>query len=479
VSNIREIPWALALTLFFVAPAAGQALHPGTLTGSIVSRSDARHRYAVYLPSTYDRAKPAPILFVLDYRGRARVAADVFVPAAERFGWIVISSSNTASDEAPRPTLEALQVMWSDAHALFSIDDRRTYLAGLSGTARTATWLASQLEGTFTGVIGAAAGFAPAAPPSRNTRFLYYGTVGDEDYNYWEMRQLETQLSKLQVPHRIETFSGTHGWMPPPIAMAAVEWMELHAMRSGRRETDPALVDFSWDRDLHAVQTLEELGRPLGVLRRLEAMSRDYEGLRPADELASIATRARSLAAEPGVAREIRAHNTSAAAHDSRVSLAMQVLADAFPPGADAPAAPLAGVLASLDISRLMATASGRDHVAAFNARRILAELDVQTGFYLPVEAMREQDDERAMFYLDIARAINPGDPFAWYLRGSLFARARRPTEAIGALTRAVELGFRTPDALTHDKSFDAIRSREDFQALLARVRAEWDAKEK
>jgi len=469
------MPWAVALTLFFVASAAGQALRPGTLTGSIVSRSDARHRYAVYLPSTYDSHQPAPILFVMDFRGRARVGAEVFVPAAERFGWIVMSSFNTASDEVPRPTLEALQAMWADAHDLFAIDDRRTYLAGLSGTARTATWLASHLAGTFTGVIGAAAGFAPAEPPSDSTRFLYYGTVGNADYNYWEMRQLETRLSQLQKPFRIDYFSGTHGWMPPAVAMAAVEWMELRAMQSGLRDVAPALVDAWWDRDLHAVQIFEELGRPLAASRRLEAVARDYVGLRSSGQIAMVRSRGAALAAEPGIAMEVGAQKASAAAHEKRIARAMQVLADAFPAGESSPAEPLAGVLTGLGVPGLRLTAAGRDPVEALTARRLLAELEVQTGFYLPVEAMRAHEDERAAFYLDVANAIDPDDSFAWYLRAAIFARARRAADAIGALTRAVDSGFRSSGALDHDASFDALRSREDFQALVARVRATWD----
>src|SRR5688572_26992026 len=156
MSRVPVLAGIAAIVLALFAPAANAQSFPrGALIGSVRSQSNPDQHYAVYLPSSYDARTPAPVLFVMDYRGRARIAAEVFVPAAERFGWILVSSNHTSSDESPEPSLVALKAMWTDAHDLFSIDERRLYLAGLSGTARTSTWLATELPGRFAGVIGA------------------------------------------------------------------------------------------------------------------------------------------------------------------------------------------------------------------------------------------------------------------------------------------------------------------------------------
>jgi hypothetical protein len=69
---------------------------------------------------------------------------------------------------------------------------------------------------------------------------------------------------------------------------------------------------------------------------------------------------------------------------------------------------------------------------------------------------------------------IDPGDSYAWYLRARVHARSRRTAEAIEALSRAVEYGFRTVDLLEREAAFDSLRTRPDFQSLLAQVRARW-----
>lgn len=476
---------AAAVIAVTTGPAAQQAprqssqfapLPQGRLVGSVVSRANSAQHYAVYVPTSYRPGTPTPVLFIMDYRGRARVAAEVFRPAAEKFGWILMSSNDTASDEAPEPSLAALRAMWTDADDLFTVDPRRLYLAGLSGTARTATWLAHELKGTVAGVIGASAGFSPGLEPSHDLSFLYFGTAGDADYNYWEMRSLERRLTDLDVPHRVEYFAGPHAWMPQSLAMAALRWMELRAMKAGARPVDPALVEDAWWHDLEDIETLRDGGRPTAARRRLMAMTRDYEGLRSADDRTTISRLSLEVSSEPWLPAAVEAETAAAAAHKTRIEDSMAIIARAFPSSARQPAEPANSTLASLRVPQLLAAARGRDYAAAVAARRILSELDVQTGFYLPLAAVLEGDDARATFYLELAKSINPDDPFAWYLRAGLSARARRTAEAMDHLSRAVTLGFRTLDKLETDRAFDPLRGRPDFEALVARVRAVWDA---
>ena len=53
----------LALALGVGAPAAAVQPFPlGKLTGSVTSASDPAQHYAVYMPSSYDAKRPAPLI---------------------------------------------------------------------------------------------------------------------------------------------------------------------------------------------------------------------------------------------------------------------------------------------------------------------------------------------------------------------------------------------------------------------------------
>ena len=152
----------------------------------------------------------------------------------------------------------------------------------------------------------------------------------------------------------------------------------------------------------------------------------------------------------------------------------MRTIAAAYPPGAQGPAAPIADTLEELEVPQLLEQAAGRRGDTALAARRVLAELSVQTGFYLPVDAMADGEDDRARYYLYLAEKIDPVDSFQWFLRAKIAAKHNLTAEALASLRAAVDRGFRTLDALEHDKAFATLRSNKDFAALLDRIRTGW-----
>src|SRR5690349_18514215 len=71
----------------------------GKLVENIATRLDPTQSYTLYLPSSYDATKKQPLLLVFDPRQRGTVAANIYKDAAEEFGWILISSNLTRSDD--------------------------------------------------------------------------------------------------------------------------------------------------------------------------------------------------------------------------------------------------------------------------------------------------------------------------------------------------------------------------------------------
>jgi hypothetical protein len=54
------------------------------------------------------------------------------------------------------------------------------------------------------------------------------------------MRDLDSHLTS---PHRIEIFEGGHQWLPSELAVKAVGWMEVQAIKSGASPRNDALLD--------------------------------------------------------------------------------------------------------------------------------------------------------------------------------------------------------------------------------------------
>ena len=229
-----------AVMLFGLAlPAEGQdpaaAVHVGELYDSIQSQSNPAQSYALYLPSTYTPDRAWPLLVLMDPRGRGLVPLAAIQNAAERYGYVVMSSLNTVSDNDVWKNELAFDAMVTDAQGALALDPRRLCVVGLSGTARVAWDFGFRLGDNVAGVLGVGAGheqsmILPVAIRDYGRPFAFFGTAGVLDFNYEELKALDARLDELDFPHHVEYFDGGHEWPPDQVFERAVEWFELQAI---------------------------------------------------------------------------------------------------------------------------------------------------------------------------------------------------------------------------------------------------------
>ncbi|MGE3345171.1 MAG: hypothetical protein AB7L71_17255 [Vicinamibacterales bacterium] len=444
----------------------------GRLLERVQSASNPSQHFALYLPAGFEATRPTPILFLMDPRGRARVPARVFQSAADRFGYILISSYNTSSDSDTDPNFVAMQAMWADANRWFTLAPGRIYVAGFSGTARTASVLGNTRP-VITGVIGAGAGFHTDVRVKRDLPFLYYGTVGTSDYNYHEVDLLSHELAALDVSYRIDRISGAHSWMPADAAMRAIEWFELRALREGTRSVDQALIAQWWRRDASTASARMTRGAWLEASRQYAAMARDYAGIRDVSYARAAAQR---LTAMSQTRAELKRRRSASRDAINWVEARLRVVAEAFPVGERTPTMPAEELVRQLTIAQLKQQAESDLVDESLEAGRRLNQLGVQLGFYLPQQAISQSEWLRARYYLTASLAIDDASPVSWYLMASVDARLQGGEQAMVALRRAVDAGFRDVALLQNDPAFARLRNEPAMRALIDELQLQGDA---
>lgn len=351
------------------------------LAERVTCKAAPDQQYALFVPLSYNAAKKWPIVYILDARGRAMEPMSRFRDAAEQLGFILASSYNSTSDETIEPNVKAMRAMWNDTHDRLSIDEKRVYAAGFSGTVRSECLLALAAPGSLAAIIGAGGGFPFDKPPTPATPFLFFGTVGTRDFNYGEMWELEKQLRAAKLGHRILEFGGSHEWMPASLAREALEWL---VTRSGDARF--------WAADLaRAEKTTDVIERE----RRYSAMARDYAGIH---DTSLVSARAKFIA-------ESKEYRDAFAARDQTIRDESKTLAAAQKVLGTKPPYDAKRAIADLHIAELQQRQDD-------SAKRILNILSAQTGFYLPRQMQQRGDYERAVFFLTIAKAINPENKY-------------------------------------------------------------------
>lgn len=457
----------LSVLLLSASLAGSLAPSPGAVVDPVRCGPEGRFSYALYAPKAFDPARAWPILYVFDPRSRGRFALDLFRQAAERHGFLIASSNDTRSDtDDARPSLLAVQAMWEDTHQRLPLAPGRALAAGFSGGARLTTVLGTAAGGQLFGVFAAGAGFSNPEAIPKDTPFVVFATAGRHDFNYYELRELDQRLGQLQLPHAVEFFDGGHAWPPADVIDRGLDWLELQALRRGRRARDEAWLGAWESAALARAADLETRGLLVEASEAYRHAAAALEGLRESPA----AVNAARLEARADVRRE-RERRADLDRREQAWIAARYRMLERLLPGGEPPL--LAELLRELEVDRVRRESSSAADAYERDAwRRRLESLRVQTRFYLPQRLLAQGEFARAAVSLGVAVALEPEAAATRYDLACALARGGRRKEALAELQRAVESGFTDATHMAADEDLKSLRETPEFQALLRRLGA-------
>ena len=459
--------------IVLLAHSAAHAQTASIPRGQIVERvealNDSLQSYALYLPSNYTPDRKWPVLYAFDPGARGRVPVERFKEAAERYGWIVLGSNNSRNGPMGL-VVQSWNAMQTDTHQRFAIDDERVYVTGFSGGARAAISIAVGCK-CVAGVMANGAGFPLDLAPSPEMRFVFFGATGVDDFNYPELKSLEEPLTKAGIIHRVQTFDGRHEWPPVSVATAAVEWMELHAMKAGKRPRDDGFVNTMWQQLLNEARTLEESKKYYEAYQLYLDLDASFKGLR---DVAEIETKVKQLADS----REVRAAVREEQA-EIRKQRELQRQLNSLIVGRDREV-PINQSEEGVDSRNLLPailsdlrkqTKALEDSSQRRVARRVLDGLFiglVEQGIGL---LQTEKNYSESVKRFKLATEVNPDRPGAFFYLAWAYAASRDKKKSLQSLNTAVEKGFSDAATITTNKAFDSLRTDPEYQQIMAKLR--------
>ena len=463
----------LSVMVVLLAHSAAHAQTDSISRGQIVERiealNDASQSYALYLPSNYTPDRKWPVLYAFDPGARGRVPVERFKEAAEKYGWIVLGSNNSRNGPWA-VVVNAWNAMLTDSHQRFAINDDRMHATGFSGGARAAVRIAAGCK-CLAGVMANGAGFPSDLAPSPQMHFVFFGAAGVDDFNYPEIKSLEEPLTKAGIIHRVQTFAGRHEWPPVSVATAAVEWMELHAIKAGKRPRDDGFVNAIWQQLLSDARALEEAKKYNEAYQLYLDVAQSFKGVRDVADIEAKVNQLGSSGELKAAIREEQAQikkqrelesrlNTLIAARDGRASI------NQSDEGFNAETL-LSKILNDLRKQSKASEDSNQRRVA----RRVLDGLFVgliEQGISL---LQTEKNYSESIKPLKLATEVNPDRPGAFFYLAWAYAANRDKKKSLQSLNTAVEKGFSDTAMITANKAFDSLRNDPEYQQIMARLR--------
>src|SRR5262245_7885936 len=447
----------------FQTAVASHEPQSGFISSKVVCKNNPEHSYALYLPSNYSTSRKWPLIAAFDPAARGNVPVEQFKDAAERYGYIVCGSNNSRNGPL-QPSAEAAKAMLEDVGTRFSVDAKQVYLTGFSGGARAATAIASWLKDQIVGVIGCGAGLAVGLEPSSSLPFIYYGTIGKEDFNYPEMKQLDRALTASGLTHHIEVFEGGHNWAPPDVCVKAIEWMELQAMKSRRRPQDESFIERSLKTAENTARTDESSGRIYEAYIAYSEIAIEYKGLRDVSEFEMKAAALKdSKQIKQALAKERDQENEQARRSNELFDLRAKTLRTNGDPSTQQPFL--------IDLKRIVSDLKRKSQAKESSPERALAQRVLSqytiSSFEQSMLLIQTKKYDLAAANLAIDAEVMPDNPRVSYYLACAYSLNGDKRRALDALTKAVQRGFSNVQELERNPQLDAIRGEAGFKKIM------------
>jgi len=435
------------------AQSAATSLPAGKVIEKVTCTKSPTQFYAVYLPSTYSSAHAWPVMYAFDPGARGPLPVDRFREAAEKFGWIIVGSNNSQNG-LMQQSLDAWIAMWDDTHARFAIDAQRVYASGFSGGARVAIYFARLCKDCIAGVIACGAGFPQGIQPSSDLHFKIFGVAGVDDFNFSELRDLDASLTHAGVGHVIDSFDGRHDWPPASEATVAIAWMELEAMKAGKRPRDQKLIAELWQTQMERANSFSVAKNVLDQYRTSAAMVESFNGLAETQTLETLRSEVAKLATTRHLKDALREERKQLERQQELTQQLTQLLAQ--PGNAEVEQEnQLRSLLSSLRDDSKAANDSSSRRVA----RRVLEGMMIGLFERGVDQLQRQKHYADAIRSFATATQINPDRPGAFYYLASAYALNGDKKKALQALQTAIQKGFADREAIVTNAAFESLRN--------------------
>jgi len=312
-------------------------------------------------------------------------------------------------------------------------------------------------------------------------QFAIFAIAGTEDVNFLVIKEVDAQLTRAKIAHQVVIWGGRHEWFPATVAGHAVAWMELLAMKTGRRDRDEKLIDSLWAERLKQAQELEQAKNLFDAYQIYVNLSASFKGLRDVTEGENKVEALRAT-------REVRD-----GLRDEQQQIKKQRELENQ----------LIGLLGAADRDRVRdnavndrnATAADESPDANFRLQTLLGELRRQSkaaedsttrrvarrvlsGQYVglsergsnSLQTLKRYDEAVRLFTL--ATEVDPDRPGAFYNLAWAYNAKGDKKKALKALQTAVEKAFKDQAAISANSAFDSLRNDPTYLQLIEKMRA-------
>ena len=426
----------------------------GQLTDTVRCAADTTFTYALYLPEDYQPGEGSPVLFFFDAHKRGKLPVNKYRSLADKYGYILAGSYNSTNGQSQIERLKAIRLMMDDVSSRFNIEPERIYTGGFSGGARVAAYVPLFYK-KIAGTVGCAAGF-PQITGQPNTGFAYIALVGDKDFNYLELKNLDRSLEGSGIRHFLRIYDGKHDWAPEEVMEDAFLFFQFEAMRKRNIPVNKKLVRKFAEINNDSVEKASDNRDWLGMAYWLNRAVVYLSGIGDVEKDKNLLAKLKNNPQyQKHLQEELQREKTEHELQQSYVRAMENRGKDWW-------------INTVNDLEK--AAKNGDNKEQSLMNTRLLNYLSLVSYMYA-TNALRNNNLEQADKYLTIYEMVDPENPEVYYLKAVRLAKLKKDKEALVQLQKAAGCGFKEYKRMANDKNLTALKADADFQKVLEKVK--------
>lgn len=425
-------------------------------TSAIIDKacsSDATIAYSYYLPKNYSAGKKYPVLILFDPHGDAHFAIEKYTSAADKFDFILMSTTALKNGMAAEAAGHVMQTILYSAANEMPVNPRRVYVGGFSGGARYAAMLAMSGSG-IQGLMVAGAGF-PIDTWKNLSPSVVIAAANDGDMNLPEILALDNIQDKEQRSRvLIMRDKGIHEWPSEDKMQEALAIFTAYAIRDSI-EDDKSKLDLvlaTYDSlnnsnycaatKIHKALFYERAVKALAYQKPIDKYGIIYSEMIKSSAYLNDLNTEQSLVKE-----EVAIKNNYYAAMGSKDTIWWH------------------SEMEKLNASIL----SEKNNLKQAQLMRIRNGLSLMC--YMNLDKTMKANSNQDAYYLSVLyRNIDPDNSESWFLAAVMEARNQNVKAVIDFLSKAISKGFKERNRVHQTADFNFMLGDPSFQEVVNKI---------
>ncbi len=260
----------------------GQTFTSAKIYEQVKGVTDTSLNYALYFPKNFDSKTPLSVIFFLDPHAQGDIPLKKYSALADKYNYLLVGSNVSRNGMSVEAFNNHFKSLISDVTERYPINAKHMFTAGFSGGAKMAMICAE----TYPEIIGVAAcGGVVANTFTQQPHYYFAGIIGNQDFNYLEVRQYFNLFDSYGFDYTASVFDGGHQWADADAFEMAFVGFEIYLAKKENNKMPTEWLDNLSKRINDSVELYKKQNRSIDQYEILQQQNRWFYGLESVKEV--------------------------------------------------------------------------------------------------------------------------------------------------------------------------------------------------